>query len=372
MNKREFLKRFALLGVGSLATAKNAMSSGKASLNFDMKTMKEAMYYQAVNDKMMCELCPHECSLIDGQTGICRTRKSIGGKLIAQSYGKTVAVNLDPVEKKPFYHFLPQAKVYSMGTAGCNFRCLNCQNWEISQNAPGDLPAHDYSPNDLVNGALSYDSKCIAYTYTEPTVFYEYMLDTAVIAHQSGLKNLMVSNGFINPEPLKQLIPYLDAVNIDLKAFDADIYRKLAGGTLEAVKNTLLALKNSDVWLEITHLMVPGYSDDLEMFRKMIQWLVENEMQNVPLHISRFFPAHKLQDTNRTEISTMEKALDIAKELGIQYVYTGNVRDTKWDSTYCYKCGELLIERSGYTTEIKALKDGKCGKCGVEIPGVWK
>lgn len=372
MNKREFLKRFALLGVGSMATAKNAMSSGKASLNFDMKTMKEAMYYQAVNDKMMCELCPHECSLIDGQTGICRTRKSVGGKLIAQSYGKTVAVNLDPVEKKPFYHFLPQAKVYSMGTAGCNFRCLNCQNWEISQASPNDLSAHDYSPNDLVRGAISYDSKCIAYTYTEPTVFYEYMLDTAVLAHEAGLKNLMVSNGFINPEPLKQLIPYLDAANIDLKVFDADIYRKLAGGTLDAVKNTLLALKNSDVWLEITHLMVPGYSDNLDIFRKMIQWLVENEMQNVPLHISRFFPAHKLQDTNRTEISTMEKALGIAKELGIQYVYTGNVRDTKWDSTYCHKCGELLIERSGYTTEIKALKDGKCEKCGVEIPGVWK
>lgn len=371
MNKREFLKKFALLGVGGLAIAKNAMSLGKSSINFYEKTMKEAMYYEAVNDKIMCELCPHECSLHDGQTGICRTRTAKGGKLIAESYGKAVAIHLDPIEKKPFYHFWPQAKVYSFGTAGCNFRCLNCQNWEISQNAPGKLPAYDYSPNDLVRGALSYNSKCIAYTYTEPTVFYEYMLDTAVLAHQAGIKNLMVSNGFINPQPLKQLIPYLDAANIDLKAFDENTYRKLIGGTLSAVKNTLLTLKDSNVWLEITHLMVPGYTDDLQVFRKMVQWLVDEGFQDVPLHISRFFPAYKLQDTNRTEISTMEKALDIAKEVGIQYVYIGNVRDTKNESTFCHNCGELLIERNGYSTEIKALKDGKCGKCGVKIPGVW-
>ena len=371
MNKRDFLKSFALMGATSISTLSVQSFSFAKESDKSINTQKEAMFYHKEADSIICDLCPHFCRLKEGQTGICKTRKVIDGKLMSLVYGKSVAVHLDPVEKKPFYHYLPSAKVFSMGTAGCNFQCMNCQNWEISQKSPLGIPAHDYSPNELVQNALSYEAKCMAYTYTEPTVFYEYMLDTAVLTQETGLKNLIISNGYINKEPLEKLLPFIDAANIDLKSFDDAIYRKLCGGSLQAVLDTLKQIKDSETWLEITYLIVPSYSDNLEDFRKMCKWLINNGFENTPLHISRFFPAYKLQDLYPTKFSVIEEAFEIALEEGIQFVYIGNVKDTKKDSTYCPKCGSLLIERNGYSTEIKSLKDGKCSKCGLVIPGTW-
>lgn len=339
--------------------------------NKQQPELKEAKYWEKIREDIVrCRLCPHECILKNNQLGLCKARKNINGTLYALTYNKPVAINIDPIEKKPLYHFFPTSSIFSIGTAGCNFSCLNCQNWQISQFSPIDIKSYNLSPQEIVNMAIENKCNSIAFTYNEPTVFYEYMYDIAVLAKKKGLKTVIVSNGYINEKPLLDLIPYLDAANIDLKNFSDSIYRTLNGGTLHPVLNTLKILKQKGVWLEITNLIVPTYTDDLNMIEQMVKWLVDNGFSNTPLHFSRFFPAYKLSHLSPTPIDKIKKAVEIAKKAGIKYVYEGNILQE--ENTICPKCGYVLIERYGYNVKITGLKDGKCDRCGMVIDGVWK
>ncbi len=333
---------------------------------------KEAAYYYTLNDKKVkCTLCPHECILFNGQVGICKARKNINGKLITLAYSNPCAINIDPIEKKPLFHFLPHSKTFSIATAGCSLSCKNCQNYSISQANPEETTNYHLSPEDVVARALENKCQSISFTYTEPLVFYEYTLDTAKIAHKNNLKNVIVSSGYINPEPLKKLIPFIDAANIDLKSFDDKIYRKLSSAHLQPVLDTLMTLKENKVWLEITNLIIPGYTDNLYMIDEMCKWLVNNGFEETPLHFSKFFPVYKLSDIEPTPDKIVEKAIDIAYKNGLKYVYAGNIRGNKYENTYCPQCGEILIDRYGFSAKEKNIQNGKCKICKEKINGIW-
>ena len=337
-----------------------------------METKKIAKYWKKLeNNKVQCLLCPHNCILKPGQTGICKTRINEEGTLYTIAYANPVAVHLDPIEKKPLIHFYPKSKAFSIATAGCNLSCKNCQNWEISQSSPLELDSYYLPPQQVIELAIKYKAKSIAYTYTDPVAFYEYTLETAKLAHKNNLKNVLISAGFINEEPLRELAPYIDAANIDLKSFDNEIYKKLNAGELGAVLRTLKILKEYNVWLEITNLIIPGWTDDLEMIRKMCKWLVENGFEQTPLHFSRFYPTYKLQNVPPTPVETLEKAIEIAHSEGMQFVFIGNVWGHPAENTYCPKCGKKIIEREGFDVKEYHIKDGKCEFCGNPIPGVW-
>jgi pyruvate formate lyase activating enzyme len=276
-------------------------------------------------DKVTCLLCPHYCAITEGKTGLCRTRTNKDGVLFSLAYGNPCSVAIDPVEKKPLYHFLPGSQVLSIATAGCNFRCLNCQNWTISQASPENIDHYDLSPGQIINMALRHKTPSIAFTYTEPTVFYEYMFDIAVKAKDHGLKTIMVSNGYINTAPLEALCPYIDATNIDLKCFDDKMYRRLTGGRLQPVLNTLLTLQKAGVWTEITHLVIPEMTDNMKWFEAMCLWLVDHGFASTPLHISRFFPTHKLPHLPPTPVEQIIRAKETAEKSGLRFVYPRNI-----------------------------------------------
>ena len=335
--------------------------------------LKEALYYQKLDNKnVQCQMCPRNCVIPPGKRGFCGVRENRDGILYTLSYGKTVAIHTDPIEKKPLFHFLPGTTAFSVATAGCKLRCKFCQNWEISQKRPEEVSYTYIEPQDLVRYARQDGSPTIAYTYTEPTIFYEYMLETAKLAHQQGFKNIMHSDGYINEEPLKQLAKYLDAANIDLKGFSEEYYAQLSEGTLEPVLKSLKILKKEGVWIEITNLVLPGYNDDPEMIKKMCLWIKDNLGTDTPLHFSRFFPMYKLVALNPTPMETLQQARKIALESGLKYVYIGNVGADPAENTYCPRCKKIVIKRAGYTILEVNLKDGKCKFCGEEIKGVWK
>ncbi len=336
-------------------------------------TTVEAKYYEVLDDnKVRCTLCPHYCIIRDGRLGICKTRQNIKGKLYTIAFGNPCAVHVDPIEKKPLQHFLPGTLAFSISTAGCNLNCKNCQNWEISQVSPLEIPSYYLPPEEVVKKAIETNSKSIAYTYTDPVAFYEYTLETAKLARKAGIKNVFISAGFINEEPLRELAPFLDAANIDLKSFDDNIYKKLNAGRLQPVLNTLKILKEHDVWIEITNLLIPGWTDDLKMIEKMCNWLVENGFDKYPLHFSRFTPMYKLSDIQPTPVKTLEKARKIALKAGMKYVFIGNVWGHEAEHTYCPKCGKPVIKRVGFNVTEINLADGKCKFCGEPIDGIWK
>lgn len=337
------------------------------------KWTRQALYQEQLQDKVVrCHLCPHNCTIRNEKYGICRTRVNIDGTLYTVAYGNPCSANIDPIEKKPLFHFLPSSKIFSIATAGCNFKCLNCQNWEISQSSPQELSHYDLPPEAVVELAAKNKITSIAFTYTEPTVFYEYVYDTAKLAHQKNIKTVIVSNGYINEKPLLELCQYLDAANIDLKCIDDQIYRKLTGGKLQPVLNSLQILKKQGVWLEITNLIVPTYSDSPEMIENMCKWLVDNGFEDNPLHFSRFFPANQLPDLPPTPIKTLLIAREIAQTAGMKYVYVGNVPALGYENTFCPSCKKMLIERVGYTVNKNFINEGKCMFCRTDIPGVWK
>ncbi len=335
-------------------------------------SLHEAMWYKKLADgSVRCELCPFRCVLSEGQRGICGVRANVGGKLRALTYGKPVAVHIDPIEKKPLFHFLPGSKSFSIATAGCNLSCNFCQNWTISQMAPEDAQAVDLSPEDVVSQALANECKTIAYTYSEPTVFYEYMYDTGKLAHQVGIRNVWITCGYINEEPLRQLCEVLDAANVDLKG-DETFYRKYTKSSREPVLRTLKILKEEGVWVEITNLIIPGANDDMDSIRAMCRWIVDSLGPEVPLHFSRFHPNYKLTDRPQTPTETLHRARQIALEEGLLYVYIGNVPGDEGEDTFCPQNGEKVIDRMGFwILDIKISPDGTCGK-GYKIPGVWK
>ena len=338
-----------------------------------MNTYKKAKYYKIENHKkVICTLCPHQCILNEGKVGICRTRKNINGELYTLAYGNPCAINIDPIEKKPLLHFLPGTTAFSIATAGCNLSCKNCQNDTISQASPLDVPSYNLSPEAVVQKAIENNCKSIAYTYTDPIAFYEYTLDTAKIARKNGIKNVFISAGFINEEPLLELVPYLDAANIDLKSFDNNLYKKLNKAELQPVLNTLKILHKNNVWLEITNLIVPTWTDNMEMVASMCKWLYENDLYNYPLHFNRFSPLHKLSNLQATKISTLEKAREIAIKAGLKYVLIGNVWGHEGENTFCPNCNKVVVNRTGFSSNKIFLKDGNCAFCGEPIAGVWK
>jgi len=335
--------------------------------------LKEAQFYKKLDNKIVqCQLCPRRCVIPVGRRGFCNVRENRDGTLYTLVFARPVAIHIDPIEKKPLFHFLPSTTAFSIATAGCNLRCKFCQNWEISQAKPEDIEYVHLEPEDLIKEVKKSGSPTIAYTYTEPTIFYEYMFETAKLARAAGIKNIMHSAGYINEEPLRQLAKYLDAANIDLKGFSDEYYAKMSEGTLEPVLNTLKVLRQEGVHVEITNLILPGFNDDEETIRKMCLWIRENLGADTPLHFSRFFPMYKLTSLNPTPVQSLEKARKIAQEAGLKYVYIGNVAGNPAENTYCPKCGKIVIERRGYFIVQNNLVDGKCKFCGEEIKGVWK
>ncbi len=331
-----------------------------------------AHYYTKTEKGVICGLCPNACLIKPSDKGACQTRVNYKNDLYAINYGNPCSINIDPIEKKPLYHFFPESTAFSLATAGCNFHCLNCQNWQISQVSPFDTKNYDLFPKDVVAYAKKNDCKSIAYTYTEPVVFYEYAYDTAKLAREAGIKNVFISNGYINEIPLRKICKYIDAANINLKGFKDDIHRKLNGGMLEPVKKSLKIFKEEGVWLEITNLIVPSWTDDLDMIKAMCEWLYDEGFSECPLHFSRFFPMYKLTQLPTTPVDVLNKAHDIAIAAGIKYVYVGNVPGTEYDDTYCPKCHKKLVERKGYTIISNHIKDKKCGFCGEKINGIWQ
>lgn len=286
----------------------------------------ECRYYTKLKDGAVeCQLCPHHCRIVNGKTGVCRSRRNEDGVLVSEVYGKPCSLAIDPIEKKPLYHFHPGTQCLSIACTGCNFRCLNCQNHEISQVSPDDVNHYELSPNEVVALCRKHHCPGIAYTYTEPLTYIEYVTDTARLAHENGLWNILVTAGYVCQEPLKDLLPYLDAANIDLKSFSDSIYQRISGGHLKLVLDTIQAMYDAGVWVELTNLIIPGVNDDMQMIRQMCLWLVNNGFADNPLHFSRFFPRFKMENIPPTPIHTLQEAKRIAEEEGIRHVYLGNV-----------------------------------------------
>ena len=288
--------------------------------------MTQCKYFKRMDDgRVECTLCPHHCRIAEGKTGVCRSRRNQGGVLVSEVYGKPCALAIDPIEKKPLYHFHPGTTCLSLACTGCNFRCLNCQNHDISQVSPSDVSHYELSPEDIVALCQKHHCPGIAYTYTEPLTYLEYIIDCARLAHEAGLWNILVTAGYVCQEPLTDLLPYLDAANVDLKSFSDYIYNKVSGGHLQPVLDTILAMKQAGVWVEITNLVIPNVNDDMDMIRQMCRWLADSDLAEAPLHFSRFFPRYEMQDTPPTPIATLKAAKSIAEEEGIVHVYLGNV-----------------------------------------------
>ena len=347
-------------------------NSVRANSALSPTAFHEASYYQPLANKtVQCFLCPNQCVIASLQWGACKARKNIGGKLYSMVYGRIATVHVDPIEKKPFFHVLPGSAAFSIATTGCNMRCLFCQNWEISQAFPGDVPTQAATPAEVVAQALASGARSIAFTYNEPVIAYEYMLDIAKLAKTKGLKTVVVSNGYIEEEPLKELLKYIDAYKVDLKAFNEKFYRKFTGGRLAPVLATLKTIKKSGVWLEIVNLLVPGENDSEEELRAMTRWIRSNLGDSVPLHFSRFFPQYKLQNLPPTPPETLIRARKIAMEEGLKYVYIGNIAYPEGETTWCPGSKEKAIVRQGYFVIANNLKEGACSD-GEKIPGIWK
>ncbi len=375
IDKRKFLK-LGFAGACGLCVLSNGLPLGSAYPVPEKKVLgkfnREAMFYTPTAKGLKCLICPNQCQIKPEENGDCRTRYHKNDKLYTIAYGNPCAVHVDPIEKKPLYHFLPLSNTFSLATAGCNLACLNCQNWEISQSNPLETRNQDLMPESVVENANHYDCRSIAYTYSDPVAFYEYTYDTAKIARLKGIKNILVSAGYINKEPLRKLAQFTDAANIDLKSYSNEVYEMLNAGTLQPVLNTLTYLKDAGVWLEITNLVVPNWTDDLETIKKMCDWLAENGFEETPLHFSRFHPQYKLAQLPSTPRETLEKAREMAMSSGLFYVYLGNLPGTSAESTYCPACKRMLIERKGFTILKNSIQNEKCPNCSASISGVWE
>ncbi len=334
--------------------------------------MKEALFYKKLKSKQVqCELCPKYCVITDGNRGNCGVRENKEGKLFTLVYAKACSANLDPILKKPFYHFLPGEMAFSIATVGCNLHCKFCQNWTISQAKPEDVSAMDLPPTAVVEETKRANARIISYTYVEPVIFYEYMLDAAKLAKKAGLRNTIVSNGFINPEPLKQLCKYIDAANIDLKSISDKFYRETCGAWLAPVLETIKTLHKKGIWLELTNLIIPTLNDSLKDIKALIAWVKKNVGLDVPLHFTAFYPCYKLAHLPPTPPEILLKARQLALKAGLKYVYAGNILNVETNSTYCPKCRKLLIRRIGFTVAENNIEKGKCKFCGESIAGVW-
>jgi pyruvate formate lyase activating enzyme len=326
-----------------------------------------------VMNEVHCELCPRECVIPEGGAGDCRIRVNLGGKLRATTYGRPSAVHIDPMEKKPLYHFRPGTRVFSIATAGCNLHCRNCQNWQLSQRGGEEMERiYRLMPDEVVAAAVEQHCQSVAYTYSDPIVFCEYVYDTGVAAREQGLQNVFVTAGYIKTAPLRKLCSVLDATNTDLKAFDDDFYRTNCAATLKPVLNALVIFREEGIWLEVTYLMIPTLNDDMSQVHRMAKWIRSELGEETPLHFSRFQPMYKLRNLPPTPRDSLERARAEAMDAGLKYVYIGNLFGHRAASTYCPRDGTLLIERIGNTVvDYQLTQDGRCPVCSVHVPGVW-
>jgi pyruvate formate lyase activating enzyme len=333
---------------------------------------KEAMFYKNLDGQtVQCQLCPRECVISDGKRGFCRNRENQKGKLYTIVYGKPTVVDIGPIEKAPLYHFVPGHFRLCLTCASCNLRCKHCQNWHLSQSSSEDQNCYSYTPEEIVTQANKQGLTSVSFTYTEPTVYYEYLYDISIIAKQMGIKTSIVSNGYINREPLLKLLTVLDAVKIDLKGFSEKFYEEVCSATLKPVLESLITVKKENVWLEIVNLIVPTLNDDPKMIDEMCRWIKENLGSDTPLHFTRFSPNYKLTHLSPTPISTLEAAYEIAKRNGLRYVYIGNVPGHIRNSTFCPSCNKRIIYRTHFDVLEMNIVNGKCRFCNNLIQGKW-
>ena len=331
---------------------------------------KTMQYYKEVDgkEKIVCLLCRHACQLKEGQTGICGVNKNVNGALKTLVYGHPIALNVDPVEKKPLYHVLPGSKVLSFGTIGCNFKCPFCQNWDISQASKVNEDIK-VSPEEMVSLALEQGAQAIAYTYNEPTIFYPYAKDIGLLAKEKGLKNIFVSNGFESAEVIEDMASWVDAANIDLKSWNDSYYKKVLKGGLEEVKDTLRRMVKAGIWIEVTTLLIEGENESDEALKEMAAFIASELGKHVPWHLSAFFPNYKMTEHQATKVETLDRAKKIGQEAGLMYIYLGNVAVD--GTSYCPECNELIIKRRGYKVVENRLKMGSCPKCNRKIEGIY-
>ncbi len=336
----------------------------------------EAYLYEPLEDhNVKCNLCSHRCVIKDGRRGICGVRENQQGVLKTLTYGNLIARHIDPIEKKPLFHFLPGTLSYSIATVGCNFRCRFCQNADIAQmpaDHEGMIRGDLCTPSEVVAAAAKSGCRSISYTYTEPTIFFEFAYETAKLAAERGIRNVFVTNGYMTAEALEMIQPFLNAANVDLKAFSKKYYKELCGARLRPVLNTLKLMKSFGIFVEVTTLIVPGLNDDPKELKDLAIFIAQELGAETPWHISRFHPTYKLVDRPPTPVETLTKARKIGLKAGLKYVYTGNVPGHAAENTFCYECGEMLIERRGFQVGKLRIKDGLCAKCGAPIEGVWE
>ena len=336
--------------------------------------MKEALFYEKLKGKKVrCFLCRHNCLIEEGKRGVCGVRENKGGVLYSLVYGKILSANPDPIEKKPLFHLLPGSFSFSIATAGCNFHCLHCQNYTISQlpRETGEVGTErEVPPEKVVSMAMEYNCATIAHTYTEPTIFFEYAYDVAKLGKEKGIRSIFVTNGYIGEEALRYIAPYLAGANVDLKGFREETYKKIYGGRLSPVLDNIKLMKELGIWVEVTTLVIPTINDSEGELRDIANFIAEVGT-DIPWHISRFHPDYKLTNLPPTPRATIDRAREIGKEAGLRYVYSGNIPGDKGENTYCYQCGAILIRRFGFQIIENRLKEGRCPECGAEIDGVW-
>jgi pyruvate formate lyase activating enzyme len=376
LSRREFLQLLAGAGCALALGSCRRAQSNEALLAANSPTPARAghparFWRDAGAGVVECQLCPRGCTINTNSVGFCRGRRNVSGKLTSLVYGQPVTVNNDPIEKKPFNHVLPGTTAFSLACVGCNMTCRHCQNWQISQASPGDLPAMNWTPADVVRRAKESGAATIAFTYNEPTIWSEYVLDTALAGKAQGMRTILISNGFIQEHPQRELARALLAYKVDLKGFSERFYRDICDAHLQPVLDGMLRIKQEKTWLEIVTLIIPTLNDDPQELKQLAAWVRDNLGPDVPLHFTRFMPLYRLRNLPRTPVPTLETARQIALDAGLHFVYVGNVPGHPGENTYCPKCRTTLIQRYGMSSTILALQNGKCAKCGQVIPGVW-
>ncbi len=372
MRRRRFCQSVAGVGVLLGTGPRRALGRFLAFQDTSNLSHVEARHYRKHPDREVeCLLCPRLCRLGDKERGYCGVRENDGGIYYTLVYGKACSANIDPIEKKPFFHVLPGSDAFSIATAGCNVNCKFCQNWQISQARPEQVPHFDLPPQAVAAAALKYGCATVAYTYTEPVVFFEYMIDSSEAVHREGLRNCVVTGGHIRPEPLQDLVKVVDAVKVDLKAFRQDFYTSYVRGDLQPVLDAIRAIHMAGVWLEIVYLVIPTLNDDAGDIRRMCRWMKQEIGPDVPLHFTRFQPMYLMKNLPPTPVSTLEVLRDVAVQEGLHFVYIGNVPGHSAENTNCPVCGKTVVERFGMTLKSIRLEKGACLYCGLPIPGIW-
>ncbi len=375
MGRRSFLKIASstclLIGTPFLNLSNSSALFARSA--DDKRFVREARFYEKLqHSQVRCKLCPRKCVIDDHERGYCGVRENQDGVYYTLVYSRPCTFHVDPIEKKPLFHFLPGTTAFSIATAGCNLNCKFCQNWQISQVTPEQVDSYYLPPEKIATMAKDYKSKSIAYTYSEPTIFFEFMYDTAIQGKKQGVNSVVITAGFMEKDPVKDLCKVVDAIKVDLKAFTEDYYQKVVRGNLKPVLETMETIHNQGTWLEIVYLVVPTLNDGEKEIRELARWTMANLGPDVPIHFTRFYPQYLLKNLPPTPVSTLEKCKAIADAEGLHYVYIGNVPGHPAENTYCPKCGKILVERTGFLIRRMEITDGRCPYCKTAIPGVWR